>query len=94
MSNFSDISKKYEKDSVVRKSASEILFDFLEIRPKNDVLDIGCGTGYISRLISDKTNGKIVGIDPSDGSIKTSLKQSSVERKGSMRNGWFQTAGR
>ncbi|MGD8258431.1 MAG: methyltransferase domain-containing protein [Desulfobacterales bacterium] len=70
MSNFSEISKKYEKDSVVQKSASEILFDLLEIQPKDDVLDLGCGTGHISRLIRAKTRGKVVGVDPSDGMIE------------------------
>ena len=70
MSNFSEISKKYEKDSVVQKSASEILFDLLEIQPKDDVLDLGCGTGHISRLIRAKTSGKVVGVDPSDGMIE------------------------
>ena len=70
MSNFSEISKKYEKDSVVQKSASEILFDLLEIQPKDDVLGLGCGTGHISRLIRNKTRGKVVGVDPSDGMIE------------------------
>jgi len=70
MSNFSEISIKYENDSVVQKSASEILFDLLEIQPKDDVLDLGCGTGHISRLIRDKTSGTIVGVDPSAGMIE------------------------
>jgi len=47
MSNFSEISQKYESDSVVQKSASDILFDLLDIQAKDDVLDLGCGTGHI-----------------------------------------------
>jgi ubiquinone/menaquinone biosynthesis C-methylase UbiE len=70
MSNFSEISNKYENDSVVQKSASEILFDLLEIQPKDDVLDLGCGTGHISKLIREKTKGKVIGVDPSDGMIE------------------------
>ena len=70
MSNFSEISEKYENDSVVQKSASEILFDLLKIQPNDDVLDLGCGTGHISSLIRDKTSGKVVGVDPSEGMIE------------------------
>lgn len=70
MSNFSEISTKYENDSVVQKSASEILFDLLQIQPKDDVLDLGCGTGHISRLIREKTRGRVVGVDPSEGMIE------------------------
>ena len=70
MSNFTEISLKYEKDSVVQKSASEILFDLLNIQPNDNVLDLGCGTGHISKLIKEKTKGKIVAVDPSEGMIK------------------------
>ncbi len=70
MANFNDISSKYEKDSVVQKSASEILFDLLDIQPHDNVLDLGCGTGHISKTIKDKTSGKVVGVDPSEGMIE------------------------
>jgi trans-aconitate 2-methyltransferase len=70
MSNFSEISKKYESDSVVQKSASDILFDLVDIQARDDVLDLGCGTGHISKLIKEKTKGKVVGVDPSVGMIK------------------------
>ncbi len=70
MSNFTEISSNYEKDSVVQKSASEILFDLLNIQPNDHVLDLGCGTGHISKLIKEKTKTKIVAVDPSEGMIK------------------------
>ncbi len=70
MANFSEISKKYEIDSVIQKSASEILFELLEIQPQDDVLDLGCSTGHISKLIRDKTIGRVVGVDPSNGMIE------------------------
>lgn len=70
MSNFSAISAKYEKDSIVQKSASDILLNLLDIQPNDNVLDLGCGTGHISKLIKENTNGKVVGVDPSDGMIE------------------------
>lgn len=70
MSGFSDISKKYEKDSIVQKTASEILFDLLEIQPHDNVLDLGCGTGHITSMIRNNTKGKVVGVDPSEGMIE------------------------
>jgi len=69
LSNFSDISIKYDSDSIVQKSASEILFELLGIQPNDNVLDLGCGTGHITKLIREKTKGKVVGIDPSEGMI-------------------------
>lgn len=70
MATFSEISSRYEKDSIVQKSASEILFDLLDIQPNDNVLDLGCGTGHISKTIKDKTRGKVVGVDPSAGMIE------------------------
>lgn len=70
MANFSEISKQYEKDSIIQKSASEILFDLLSIEPNDDVLDLGCGTGHISKIIRDRTGGRVIGIGPSKGMIK------------------------
>lgn len=70
MANFSEISKKYENDSVIQKSAREILFELLAIQPNDNVLDLGCDTGHISKLIRDKTIGRVVGVDPSNGMIE------------------------
>ena len=70
MSDFSEISTRYEKNAIVQKSAGDVLFDLLMIQPDDNVLDIGCGTGHISKLIREKTNGKVVAVDPSAGMIK------------------------
>lgn len=70
MANFSEISNSYENESVIQKSASEILFELLDIQPNDNVLDLGCGTGHISKMIRDKTIGHVVGVDPSKGMIE------------------------
>lgn len=77
MSNFNEISKKYEKDSLVQKSASEVLFDILDIQPNDDVLDLGCGTGHLSKIIRQKTAGKIIGVDPSKGMVNSAKEKFS-----------------
>lgn len=70
MTNFSAISKQYEKDSIIQKSASEVLFDLLDIQSNDNVLDLGCGTGHIASSIRAMAGGKVVGVDPSEGMIK------------------------
>lgn len=77
MSNFSEISTKYEKYSIVQKSASEILFELLDIQPNDNVLDLGCGTGHLTKLIRGKTKGKVVGVDPSEGMIEKAINRFS-----------------
>ncbi len=68
--NFSEIAPRYEKNSLIQKSASENLISLINIGKDDDVLDLGCGTGHLSERIREMTNGKVVGIDPSEGMIK------------------------
>ena len=62
--NFSKISATYEKDSVIQKSAGERVFDLVSIGEKEDVLDLGCGTGCLTSKIRSMTGGKVAGVDP------------------------------
>jgi len=68
--NFTEISARYERDSLVQKSAAEKLIDLLDISRNDDVLDLGCGTGALTRKIRGKTAGLIVGADFSEGMIR------------------------
>jgi len=70
MANFSEISSEYEDNAIVQKWASGILFELLDLQANDNVLDLGCGTGHITKIIRDKTNGRVVGVDPSEGMIK------------------------
>ncbi len=74
--DFSKIATEYEKYATVQKSASEILLKLLKIGDNDDVLDLGCGTGYLTRKIRSLTRGKVVGIDPSEGMIKEAIEKS------------------
>ena len=74
--DFSKIATKYEDYSSVQKSAAEILLNLLKIGNTDDVLDLGCGVGSLTRKIKEITNGKVVGIDPSEGMIKEAIEKS------------------
>jgi len=68
--NFTKIATKYEKDSLVQKSAAEILLGLLGIGENDDILDLGCGTGHFTRRLREMTSGKVIGVDASEGMIK------------------------
>jgi ubiquinone/menaquinone biosynthesis C-methylase UbiE len=67
--NFTEIARRYERDSVVQKTAAERLISLLEIGPEEDVLDLGCGPGHLAARISQITSGRVVGVDASPGMI-------------------------
>lgn len=68
--NFSEIAKRYEKDSLLQKSAGEILISLLSIGKKDNILDLGCGTGNLTKRLREMTDGKVIGIDSSEGMIE------------------------
>lgn len=69
MVNFSKISEHYERTAAVQKSASDILLGLLDIRITDDVLDLGCGPGHLTKKIHSISKGKVVGVDPAEGMI-------------------------
>jgi trans-aconitate methyltransferase len=72
--DFSNISKKYREISTVQKSASENLFNLLDIKSGESVLDAGCGTGNLTSKIKSAAKGRVVGIDVSAGMINEAVK--------------------
>ena len=73
--NFTEISKDYQQKANVQKSNSDRLMEMLEIQGNYDILDVGCGPGHITKEIRNKTNGKVMGVDPSQGMIKEANKK-------------------
>jgi len=68
--DFSGIAAKYEHHSFLQESAADVLWELMEIGDNDDVLDLGCGVGNLTRKIRGLTRGRVVGIDPSEGMIK------------------------
>ena len=52
---FSKIATKYEQYSSLQKSAANFLLALLEIKGDEDVLDLGCGVGNLTRKIREMT---------------------------------------
>ena len=73
--DFSGIAAKYEHYSFLQKSVADMLLELLEIGNNDDVLDLGCGVGNLTRKIRGLTRGRVVGIDPSEGMIKEANEQ-------------------
>ncbi len=72
--DFNRIAERYSSSSIIQSSASEILFSLLDIQAGESILDIGCGTGNLTKKLFDLSQGKVKGIDPSDGMINESIK--------------------
>ena len=58
-----EVSRKYEYDPTFLP----FLYRWLNLRPGMTVVDVGCGSGYFTRILARglKGEGKVVGIDPS-----------------------------
>ncbi|NTU98200.1 MAG: methyltransferase domain-containing protein [Chlorobiaceae bacterium] len=69
MSNFTEISHYYRHNAELQKSAGERLFSMAAIGKRDDVLDLGCGPGHLTSAIRQLTEGRVMGIDPSQGMI-------------------------
>lgn len=67
--NFSQIAAHYERDALVQRSAADKLLELLAIDKDDAVLDLGCGTGNLTRKIKGLTAGRVVGVDQSAGMI-------------------------
>ena len=82
MSNFdfTEIAGRYERDSLAQKAAAEVLISMLEIGPREDVLDLGCGTGHLTERLSEITAGRVVGVDPAPGMVAQARSNYCSER--------------
>lgn len=71
--NFNSKAFTYANNALVQKSASEILLNLLSIQKGEDVLDLGCEPGHITKKIAQITEGTVMGIDISQGMIEQAI---------------------
>ncbi|RBW68319.1 malonyl-ACP O-methyltransferase BioC [Bacillus taeanensis] len=81
---FSEHAKTYDKYANVQKKMAEQLIDTLpkNIREKEiTILEIGCGTGYLTRLLGDVfPKAKITAVDLAPGMIKAAKEKIKDQR--------------
>ncbi len=70
MTTFDNISGQYKEKSLVQQKAALKLLDLLKVGSTDSAIDVACGPGHITNLLSKVTSGKVTGIDISDGMIK------------------------
>ncbi len=67
--------EKYKKASSHQKEWANKILDELTFKGNEIILDLGCGDGVITNQLAEMVPaGKVVGIDASEGMIKTALK--------------------
>jgi trans-aconitate methyltransferase len=69
-SGFDAISSRYARDSSAQRSAADALLALAPVGPREDVLDVGCGTGALASRLRAATSGRVVAVDPSPGMIE------------------------
>ncbi|MGF7058403.1 class I SAM-dependent methyltransferase [Brassicibacter mesophilus] len=57
----------------------DLLIHHLNTNDKSDVLEIGCGNGYITEYISDVTRAHVTGIDISPVSIESAINRTKAK---------------
>jgi ubiquinone/menaquinone biosynthesis C-methylase UbiE len=75
--DFSQLASRYQREAVVQQRAADRLFELLRIKDNDNVLDLGCGSGALTRRIRSITKGRVVGIDPAEGMIDEARRASS-----------------
>lgn len=64
IANFSKKASSYEANATMQRDIAQKLISFLPDRDFKCILDIGCGTGFLTRLIAERyPNARILGID-------------------------------
>ena len=54
------------------------VLDKMELSPTDNVLDMGCGSGWLARLLAEQTpEGRVVGLDVSDEMIRVARRNST-----------------
>ena len=73
------LAKLYSERSDVQKEHGKELIEKLSLEKNMKILDLGCGTGYLSSMLADCVGpeGKVVAIDPNKSRLEIAEKQYS-----------------
>lgn len=72
--------EKYKKASSHQKEWANKILEELNFQGNETILDLGCGDGTITNQLAEMVpDGKVVGIDASEGMIKTALQDKKLQ---------------
>lgn len=72
--------EKYKQASTHQKEWANKILEELVFIGNEDILDLGCGDGVITNQLAERVpNGKVLGIDASEGMIQTAQKNKQHE---------------
>jgi trans-aconitate methyltransferase len=72
---FDGVASSYREASKVQKTAGFKLFEKMAIAGHESILDVACGPGHLTKWMSDRTTGRVVGTDISAGMIEEARKE-------------------
>ena len=70
----------YERGSESQKDAGIKMIDKLEVQKGSIVIDLGCGTGSVTKVLSERVGpeGKVVAVDPDEERLKMAREKYSA----------------
>ena len=72
MSSVTTQAASYHKGSKTQQGIGMRMIDVLNVEKGATVLDLGCGTGYLTKVLSEQVRpeGKVVAVDPDGERLK------------------------
>ena len=82
MSTFlrSSETSSYENESTLQRDAGITMIDKLNIQKSSTILDLGCGTGSLAKVLSGRVGpeGNVVAVDPDGERLKIAREKYSA----------------
>ena len=72
--------ESYQNGSETQQTVGLRMIEMLSLRKGSTVLDLGCGTGYLTKLLSERVGpeGKVVAVDPDGERLKIAREKHSA----------------
>ena len=80
MSSITTQAASYQNGSKTQQSVGSRMIDMLNVEKGATVLDLGCGTGYLTKVLSEQVGpeGKVVAVDPDEERLKIAKEKYSA----------------